>query len=175
VLQQSFALVPVQAGETVVPRLSIPWWNTETDELEEAVLPASTYQITGAEAVVATPDINEADNANGTARSSDSGDGETQSVSGWIWSTLAFALLWLATLALWWRSRGKKASRPQTPRQQSHSEKQACCCDGHGFSTRDMHLPALRILPGIFMTVNWRLPWKTIRKRFFQPGAVRVK
>ena len=125
VLQQSFALVPVQAGETVVPRLSIPWWNTETDELEEAVLPASTYQITGAEAVVATPDINEADNANGTARSSDSVDGETQSVSGWIWSTLAFALLWLATLALWWRSRGKKASRPQTPRQQSHSEKQA--------------------------------------------------
>lgn len=125
VLQQSFALVPVQAGETVVPRLSIPWWNTKTDELEEAVLPATTYQITGAEAVVATPDINEADNATDTARGSDSGGGETQSVSGWIWSTLVFVLLWLATLALWWRSRGKKTNRPQAPRQQSHSEKQA--------------------------------------------------
>ncbi len=127
VLQQGFALVPVQAGEAVVPRLSIPWWNTETDQLEEAVLPARHYQITDNVAVVATPAMEESDTATDTSTASGSPQGDSQEISSWwIWSTLLFAALWLVTLALWWRNRAGKAAKPRaTNQQRSHTEKQA--------------------------------------------------
>src|SRR5690606_918615 len=38
-LQQVSALVPVNAGKITLPAVRIPWWNTRTDQLEEAVLP----------------------------------------------------------------------------------------------------------------------------------------
>src|SRR5690606_32585406 len=54
-LQQVTALVPVQAGETTLPAIRIPWWNTETNQLEEAVLPERRFRITGDHATAAPP------------------------------------------------------------------------------------------------------------------------
>lgn len=108
VLQQRFALVPVQAGEAVVPELSIPWWNTETDQLQQAVLPQRRYRITGGEVVATTLP------ADPVAEESDAGSAQMdrQRVSPWLWSTLIFAGLWLATLALWWYTRKSRTKHP---------------------------------------------------------------
>ena len=54
-LQQEAALVPVQAGNVVLPAIRVPWWNTETDKLEQAILPERRYTITGNSAVAAAP------------------------------------------------------------------------------------------------------------------------
>lgn len=42
---ESYELVMTEAGEVVVPALEIPWWNTETDTLEYARLPATTIRV----------------------------------------------------------------------------------------------------------------------------------
>ena len=97
-LQQRFALVPVTAGDITLPALTIAWWNTTTDELAFAELPARQYRITGTEAVVATPikgkDTDESSKPASTEQNNHTG-------SGWTWSTLIFAGLWLLTLLLW--------------------------------------------------------------------------
>jgi hypothetical protein len=51
--QQSLAIVPTKSGPITLPEVRIPWWNTETDSLDYAVLPEQTINIT--EADVTTP------------------------------------------------------------------------------------------------------------------------
>lgn len=126
VLQQSFALVPVQAGAAVVPALSIPWWNTETDQLERAVLPARRYQITGSEAVGAEPVTNQTPTTPDTDTGADASEEEKQGVSVWVLGTFLFAALWLVTLTLWWRTRtGKAGKSHNTGEQPEPTGKQA--------------------------------------------------
>lgn len=38
-------IVPTEAGSLRLPEIRIPWWNTGTDSLEEAVIPGSTYEV----------------------------------------------------------------------------------------------------------------------------------
>ncbi|MBN7769573.1 BatD family protein [Marinobacter daepoensis] len=120
-LQQTAALVPVQTGDVIVPAIRIPWWNTETNTLEEAVLPARHYTVSGNSALPAAASSPETSTpAEGpaseptanvdTAQRTGSGD------SRWLWATGIFAALWLITLGLWWRARqapsGKQESHP---------------------------------------------------------------
>lgn len=44
-LTQSMALVPTAEGNIVLPEVRIPWWNTQLETLEYAVLPARTLKI----------------------------------------------------------------------------------------------------------------------------------
>jgi hypothetical protein len=44
----SVAVVPTQAGHWQVPELRIPWWDTRSNELRYAVLPARELEVTGA-------------------------------------------------------------------------------------------------------------------------------
>ncbi|MCY4363069.1 MAG: BatD family protein, partial [Gammaproteobacteria bacterium] len=39
VRRQKSAIIPAQAGEYTLPEISLPWWNTETQTMENAVLP----------------------------------------------------------------------------------------------------------------------------------------
>ncbi len=45
---QKIALVPNRAGTLTLPEIAIPWWNTETDQLEYARLPAHTLRVEAA-------------------------------------------------------------------------------------------------------------------------------
>lgn len=47
---QNFAVVPTKPGTYTLPELSIPWWNTVTNQLEKAVIPSKTITIKGIEA-----------------------------------------------------------------------------------------------------------------------------
>lgn len=44
---QTVAMVAMQGGTLTLPEIRIPWWNTELDRLEYAVLPARTLQVQG--------------------------------------------------------------------------------------------------------------------------------
>ena len=39
------AIVPSEAGDFIIPEVVIPWWNTTTDSLERAVIPAQTLSV----------------------------------------------------------------------------------------------------------------------------------
>jgi hypothetical protein len=39
------SMVPVDSGNIVIPEISIPWWNIETDQIEATVIPATSLVI----------------------------------------------------------------------------------------------------------------------------------
>lgn len=49
--QQKIALIATEAGEYVLPDVTMVWWNTESDEQETATLPGRTIQVKGAAGV----------------------------------------------------------------------------------------------------------------------------
>ncbi len=52
VRQQKSAIIPAQAGEYTLPEIALPWWNTQTQTMENAVLPERRVRVA---ALAATP------------------------------------------------------------------------------------------------------------------------
>jgi hypothetical protein len=106
-----YAIVPEQPGELELPEIRLDWWDTVTHQQRTAVLPAHRLNVlpseTGPSAVlpptnvVAQPDI---------ARGVPS-DGAMMPASALVWKigTVAFAVLWLLTLVLYFRRGRVKA------------------------------------------------------------------
>jgi len=114
VLQRKTAIIPVEAGELRLPVIEIPWWNTQTDQLEFARVPASTLtsaavpgMAPAAPAVTPTPaaGLPVAEAASSPALSMAGGNAFWQTVA------LLAGAGWLMTLALW-RWRPAAASMP---------------------------------------------------------------
>ena len=99
-----------------VPAVAVPWWNTKTDRMEYATLPARTIKVL---APLNAPDANSVVPGaslagSGLAVPGGSGtDGGTIGAFGsnplWISTTVLFAALWLATTFLWLRNRQQLA------------------------------------------------------------------
>ncbi|HSS06496.1 MAG TPA: BatD family protein [Rhodanobacteraceae bacterium] len=111
---RKFAFVPTKPGTLTIPGMSVSWWDTAHDRLQTTELAAHTLTVlppagkttNGAAAATASPADGEAANV---APSSPSIMTPTPArpPSVRVWQVLAALgfLLWLATLALWWRSR----------------------------------------------------------------------
>jgi len=54
--EQSEALVARASGDWTLPAIRVPWWNTETDTLSYATLPARQVTVRSATTVVSAPD-----------------------------------------------------------------------------------------------------------------------
>ena len=96
---QSEALVSSTAGSWLLPELVIPWWNTETDTLEYARLPAETITVSNPATVLDLADT-----------PSPAATGTLDGMGGnlYLWQWLAGAG-WVLALAMGWRlwSRGR--------------------------------------------------------------------
>lgn len=113
VLQRRTALIPEQAGRFELPAVRLPWWNTETDRLEYAQLPAQTLT---AEAVpglepARPPALPAAPVTPGAPPVTANPAGEAP----WRIVALLAAAGWLLTLALWWRRPATAATASGTP------------------------------------------------------------
>ena len=110
---QNFALVPSSAGDFLLPAMSITWFNTITNKIEQATLPTQTISVQAAEGSFAANQYNELSNSNretvGMAESSTLptkalvGQTPTASVVAiqdkrWQW---LFLSLWLLTSLAW--------------------------------------------------------------------------
>ena len=115
-----FAVVPSKPGELQIPAISIEWWNTQTDTLEKAELPARRLMILAAvgapAAGVATPSGVVDDNAYG--------ERDVALIAThpglWPWISLLFGVLWIATLVALIHQRSAKPrtmaqATPATP------------------------------------------------------------
>ena len=106
--QQKNAIIPARAGEFTLPEISLPWWNTETQTVQYAVLPERRVQVSTAvpetvteapalpalgmdtEGLVQTvPEVAETAAVEVTA---------SPDTSIWQWLTCILALTWIITL-----------------------------------------------------------------------------
>ncbi|PXX90987.1 protein BatD [Marinobacter vulgaris] len=115
-LTQTAALVPVQAGELVLPEIRIPWWDTESDTERMAVLPARTLTIEpGAGQTESEPAGSPEEPAAAASEERKAPEDATAGSTGpgiWPLAAMAFLGAWLVTLAAWWLSRRRSQSGP---------------------------------------------------------------
>jgi hypothetical protein len=115
----SAALVPVQPGSYALPEVRIPWWDTSTDSLRYATLPARTLRVSAAPQAAGSgvADTDPAPGATGPAEPSANRAGLEGSVTdttvnstalrSWQLATAVCAAGWLLSTLLWWRRRAR--------------------------------------------------------------------
>ncbi|MEQ8494036.1 MAG: BatD family protein, partial [Gammaproteobacteria bacterium] len=135
VQQQKFALIAGDAGRHSFPPLTLPWWNTETDTLEQATLPVRHIDFRAAAGSAglpapapASPQADAAapatapDATSTVAAGADGNDGLPAAPAGaggagarsWMVASGVLAIGWLATLLAWWRSRARRPGSAST-------------------------------------------------------------
>lgn len=143
--EEKTAIVPLKNGDYVLPEISIPWWNTETDKPETAVLPERHITIVaGNNTNVVTPGQRTTPVTNNSVpEKTNSTVNKPQSIpvvatnteSHWKWISLMFGIFWFITLLLWWlslRNHGKNRKNEPSKSPVGHQEfsqtalKQAC-------------------------------------------------
>lgn len=127
-----YAVVPEKAGELVLPEVRVDWWDTTANRVRTAVLPEHRVQVTASELV---SNIAEAAAAAVPAQLPQglSDPALLSSMQRWRFLTIAFAALWLITLALLLRGgtglkREKSTESSVSEDEQSllHDLKKAC-------------------------------------------------
>ena len=123
VRQQKSAIIPARPGDYTLPEISLPWWNTETQTLEYAVLPERRVRVTAAapEAGIDLPllpapevdaQVREQAGPEAPAAATEAAPG----ISTWQWLTCILGLAWLATLAYILKDR-RRAQAERLPAQ----------------------------------------------------------
>ena len=122
---QSIAFVPTRAGRFTLPAIQLHWWDTQSDRERTAELPPREVEVlppAGARGAVAPADVAQPMPAADAEAARPGGQGPampprpvtdaiaTAEPAAWRWSSLVFAVLWLATLGLWWRERRRQPS-----------------------------------------------------------------
>ncbi len=140
VRRDSVAIVPLEAGTVSLPAIEIPWWDTSTNTLRKAVIPARTLTIAPAAASAPPPLAGDT-----PGQATDAGYASTSGpVLLWQVLALACALGWLATLLLWWHSRRSAAQASSTSATRGEPESaraayrnlQAACSSGAAVAAR---------------------------------------
>ncbi|MEI7465011.1 MAG: BatD family protein [Burkholderiales bacterium] len=117
---QDVVVLADQPGRYELPELRLAWWDVVSNQRREAVLPAATVEVVpaanpasgGAGAVAVPPATTTPSAAAAPASSYAAASSAAPAPSGittatddsaklWAWVSLAFALLWLATLGAW--------------------------------------------------------------------------
>ncbi|MCP5197082.1 MAG: protein BatD [Gammaproteobacteria bacterium] len=146
---QKIALVPTHPGDFLLPEIRIPWWDTQTNQMREAVAPARKMTVTGAP-TPAQPGLTQAPMTDAKHPQKQepppSVEKETSALpvslpsmatpAYWPWIALALLLAWIATLILWWKARravqtvstatGAQENRSLSQRQALRELQQAC-------------------------------------------------
>lgn len=101
------AIVPTHAGNVTIAAVEVPWWNTKTDRMEIARLPAQviTVAATLASPTIAPDQLNENNDESAIQVESavTTASPSPQAAGFWPWISGFFALAWLVTMVAWWR------------------------------------------------------------------------
>ena len=99
--EQKIAFIPSTAGNYTLPAINIPWFNTQTQEIEQAQLPAVTLVAIASEPA-STPVNNgptvPAIQSPQQSLAITSGPSSIPPSNIWMWTTLGFGIAWLFTL-----------------------------------------------------------------------------
>ncbi len=151
--QQSAVLIPAQAGTYTLPPIKVPWWNTRTDRLEFAELPAKDVTISEAAFSELTMDelppagvgVNDAGQKTAALEAAD------KAGNPWVWISVVLLLGWLATVIAMWRGVGLyrllqgARRRRETMRERRGAIRQACL-DNDAAAARDALMQWARMM-----------------------------
>ncbi len=106
----STALLITEPGEFLLPPVRVPWWDTNSNTLRYAEIPAKQIRVAGTVAAEPATGIEAT-----TATATPAADPVEEPLSLWMWSTLAALLGWLGTTSwlLWRMRRGRPAAPVQ--------------------------------------------------------------
>jgi hypothetical protein len=108
----SYAVIAQTAGDVTLSGVRLPWWNVTEQRWEVAELPPRTLRV--APSTDVAPALPPAEAAATAAPAA-----VTAEHSVWPWVSAALALVWVATVALWWRGReGKRVPQAAASGQQ---------------------------------------------------------
>ena len=111
---QNIALIASRPGRYELPAVRLSWWDLQRNEKRELSLPARTLEVLPAAAGTTpgtTPPPGLAPSAQVIAGANQDTKTMTNMLAGnqpWMWLSLVLALLWLVTLAAWWRARQRR-------------------------------------------------------------------
>jgi hypothetical protein len=121
VREQDIAFIASRPGRFQLPAMRLAWWDTAQNGPREVVLPARTLEVlpgTGGSGSSSPPPVEAAPIAPASASASPA-TGPTSLLAAprgmasvWPWVSLVMGLLWLGTLAAWWRARRHGAIVP---------------------------------------------------------------
>lgn len=113
VVAYSLSALPEQGGRYDLPRVRIPYFDTERGEMAVAESPGPVLDVPGGTAFAApAPAAQKPEPPAAVQQSAVAGGGEA---GLWQMSSALFAMLWLATLTLWWRSRTRSTPQQLKP------------------------------------------------------------
>jgi hypothetical protein len=109
--EESVAFMPTRPGSYTLPAVEIRWWNTKSGKAETARVPERTVTVIasgdgGDASIPTTQQAFPAERVQPTAPETGLSRMTETSVQNqplWFWLSLALALGWLSTLAIWWR------------------------------------------------------------------------
>jgi len=124
--EQSIALIADEPGQFTLPELRLSWWDTQTNQAREAILPAQTLTVQPAPGAVSSVQAQapSAQTAAGTPNRQATPSTRASSPSSprplstapsdavpWKWMSLGLGLLWISTLAAWLITRKRNGDR----------------------------------------------------------------
>jgi len=114
------AIIPTRAGDFTLPEISIPWWNIKEKRVEYAHIPARIIHVKSA--VLTAPLVGQAEPLKAVGQSAPVREAVAPTVTThglWLWVAVGFAVVWILTIALWWRSSRKQESAAEVARKKS--------------------------------------------------------
>ncbi len=107
VRSQGTAIVSSRTGDFTLPSIEVPWWNTETDTLEFARLPAYEFNVINSSGQLELQSGPQLDSRPPLVNTSLTAGSAASGISSYIWyyATAIFALAWLFSSGMWYRTR----------------------------------------------------------------------
>ncbi len=102
---QGTAIVANEGGNFVLPEIEIPWWNTSTDSLEYARLPQHTLSVLPGNTSENLPGPIPVESDSVQIQTSAPETTQSNSQRFWILTTSIFAIAWLFSTLMWYRSK----------------------------------------------------------------------
>lgn len=107
----TLSAMPERAGRYALPAVRVPYFDTARGELAVAELAGPALEASGA-AAAPPPAATRADHARTESATTGTAAGGADDARLWQGLSAGLALLWLATLVLWWRARRPPAAAP---------------------------------------------------------------
>jgi hypothetical protein len=141
--EDSAAVVPTRAGAFLIPEIRIPWWDTQTKQLQFAVLPAREINVTPAEPSQVLPQgaIPSPTGDNVTATPVSTASASLESNRLWMILSAVSTVGWLVTLLYLWRLRHsrpaeKNAVVDDTSEKRAFKQVLLACAAGNAVAAR---------------------------------------
>jgi hypothetical protein len=110
--EQKTALIATRGGRYTLPAMEVPWWNTVTDQMEVARLPAHELTVSAVAGEAAAPAASPATPASVAPDATDqalvTAEPPNATSDRWFWLALLCGLGWLLTGLAWWRSHSSR-------------------------------------------------------------------